>query len=502
MGDHMRAAFEKRQDTENRIGTCPGCWGEFKVQQGVDGNWVLVLHGYQRPGDGAIIGRCKGVGWQPVEHSPEGIVAALEHLRRGFDDAGEAERKGGDVTSRALATRIRFAEAELARWSRRGIHGIELPAHGEAVEFPLPRMPLTLEEMEARLERGLGLTESLEAVRRREDAERRALSPPIIEFVATVPVPAEPELDALEQAVRASNGAVLRARGNEGPRRHEAAARLRERERDRSIATDRLRMAAAATVKTWLAAVGVQDVAKPSSETRRDNIKIRTRFEARSHDEADAVVRSLTAAGAPEWEATSRGAPVITWRIAAASLGELAAKLGVQAADPNKQKSALKRLRADIPTRDDLVGWDGRDARRIARLLQWFDERPVDVPGLWRMPAALEPFATWHRDRLESRVGKAVAARWPADAACDELGNVVFLDTRGRWQAIPFIDLCDQDQRAIDMPDSDLEVLEEAGVVAVDGNGRALILEIEGADGGMDRIAGYQVVDVDRILGC
>lgn len=83
-----------------------------------------------------------------------------------------------------------------------------------------------------------------------------------------------------------------------------------------------------------------------------------------------------------------------------------------------------------------------------------------------------------------------------------ETRNVVFLDTRGRWQVIPFIDLCDHDQRTIDMPDSDLEVLEEAGVVAVDGNGRALILEIEGADSGMDRIAGYQVVDVDRILGC
>lgn len=500
MGGHMRADIERRRDAENRIGTCPGCWGEFKVQQGEGETWLVVLHGYQRPGHGAIIGRCMGVSLQPVEHSPDGIVAVLEHLRRRLDEVEKARQEGGDITSRALAIRIRFAEAELARWSKRGIRGVDLPGLDEEANTGLPRMPLTPEEMEARLERGLALTESLGALTRREDAERRASSPPVIKVDATIPVPVDRELDALEQAVRAS-GQGLRARRNGTPGRHEAGARLRERRRDHEIATDRLRLAAMATIRTWLAAAGVDDVAKPSSDIIRGNIRIRTRVEARSHEEADAVARSLVVAEAPEWEATSRGFPVITWRVAAASLDELAATLGVQAAIPDRQKSALRRRKADIPERDDLFSWDGGDASDIARLLHWFDERPQDVPGLWRMPAALEPFATWHRDRLETRVGKAAAARWPADAACDKHGNVVFLDTRSRWQVIPFTELCDHDEREYDMPDGDLKALDDAGVVALDGDGRALTITIESLDSGMERITSYQVLTLEQVLG-
>ena len=61
----------------SNAGTCPCC---FSVQKLDDG--VMVLHGYQRPGDGYTHGRCYGVGRKPLEVSSEGVVAKLEKLTR------------------------------------------------------------------------------------------------------------------------------------------------------------------------------------------------------------------------------------------------------------------------------------------------------------------------------------------------------------------------------------------------------------------------------------
>jgi hypothetical protein len=62
-------------DLEN-AGTCPCC---FKVQKlGTDG--AMVLHGYQRPGDGYTHGRCFGVEHLPLEVSCEGTEALLSNL--------------------------------------------------------------------------------------------------------------------------------------------------------------------------------------------------------------------------------------------------------------------------------------------------------------------------------------------------------------------------------------------------------------------------------------
>lgn len=62
-------------DLEN-AGTCPCC---FKVQKlGTDG--AMVLHGYQRPGDGYAHGSCFGVEHLPLEVSCEGTKAMLSNL--------------------------------------------------------------------------------------------------------------------------------------------------------------------------------------------------------------------------------------------------------------------------------------------------------------------------------------------------------------------------------------------------------------------------------------
>ena len=57
-------------------GICPAC---FRVQK-LDDNGGLVLHGYQRPGDGYIHGSCYGVGHKPLEVSVEGTDAYLNKV--------------------------------------------------------------------------------------------------------------------------------------------------------------------------------------------------------------------------------------------------------------------------------------------------------------------------------------------------------------------------------------------------------------------------------------
>ena len=62
---HVPASERTRENT----GTCPACWGNYKLEGG-----KLVMHGYRRPGYGFIQGRCFAVGYGPVETSDVGLV--------------------------------------------------------------------------------------------------------------------------------------------------------------------------------------------------------------------------------------------------------------------------------------------------------------------------------------------------------------------------------------------------------------------------------------------
>jgi hypothetical protein len=68
---HVPASERTRENT----GTCPACWGNYKL----DGA-VLVMHGYRRPGFGYITGKCFGVGYEPAEVSSRGISAVRDEL--------------------------------------------------------------------------------------------------------------------------------------------------------------------------------------------------------------------------------------------------------------------------------------------------------------------------------------------------------------------------------------------------------------------------------------
>lgn len=56
-----------RKLTEDFIGTCQCCLGEYKVTSAA----VMTLHGYKRPGFGYTLGRCTGAGHDPFEYSCE-----------------------------------------------------------------------------------------------------------------------------------------------------------------------------------------------------------------------------------------------------------------------------------------------------------------------------------------------------------------------------------------------------------------------------------------------
>lgn len=56
-----------RKLTEDFIGTCQWCLGEYKV----NGRQKMTLHGYLRPGHGFVIGQCHGVGHAPFEYENE-----------------------------------------------------------------------------------------------------------------------------------------------------------------------------------------------------------------------------------------------------------------------------------------------------------------------------------------------------------------------------------------------------------------------------------------------
>jgi hypothetical protein len=65
VGSYQRVVEYETTQSEGRVryrGVCQYCGGSQVVQQG-----ALVLHGYNRPGDGALVGRCPDAGQKPIQ---------------------------------------------------------------------------------------------------------------------------------------------------------------------------------------------------------------------------------------------------------------------------------------------------------------------------------------------------------------------------------------------------------------------------------------------------
>jgi hypothetical protein len=72
--------MSRKLQSEDFIGTCQWCFGEFKVNS----RRGMVLHGYTRPGYGYTVGNCRGVGHAPFEDTHELTDVRIQELKDGI----------------------------------------------------------------------------------------------------------------------------------------------------------------------------------------------------------------------------------------------------------------------------------------------------------------------------------------------------------------------------------------------------------------------------------
>lgn len=81
MEPHLRRDQQPRDDVD--VGTCGICVKQFKTKP--DQRDALVNHGFQRPGDGYLIGKCFGVGYPAYELSNQACreyIPVLQAVRQ------------------------------------------------------------------------------------------------------------------------------------------------------------------------------------------------------------------------------------------------------------------------------------------------------------------------------------------------------------------------------------------------------------------------------------
>jgi hypothetical protein len=193
-----------RKLTEDFIGTCQCCLGEYKVSSAA----VMTLHGYKRPGFGYVLGRCTGAGHTPFEYSCELTKKVIQSMQADATkmvkniasiDAGKIKKVPNpsykpedkrdryyDATTaeflfpgdnlfehrlsvirvnianelKYLNDTIRYYEGRVDNWTRLGIIGIDSPATGKT---RIMRDAYSAEDQEKR--------DALDTVRAERDAK-------------------------------------------------------------------------------------------------------------------------------------------------------------------------------------------------------------------------------------------------------------------------------------------------------------------------------------------
>ncbi|KAF0225706.1 MAG: hypothetical protein FD176_153 [Rhodospirillaceae bacterium] len=480
----MSKQLVTRQMVEDRIGTCPNCWGQFKVRDdNQDGVWELVLHGYERPGHGHVVGRCPGTDEQPMEHSPDGLQRAVATLRKDLTEADD-----GSERHQALDVRLRFAEAELANWRRTPIPGIDV----DPVPFR-PRRPPTHEELAERLRRGLRLRDNLERARLDEIRQANAARPPRLSLTVTVPDPWQGALEAERAAVKA-----LRVKGINGIRPEdipqyrkyvEASLPLQVAETELAANRDRYRLALGRIVAAWAKTHGF-DIRRPDADHRRDAFLATAQWRSTTWAVLEAVGQQMEGIGTRQTQLAT-----VVWTVAADDLDALAEKMGVPAIAPAKVPSAIKPDRLPpFPTWDSLGNWDGVNAPDMYHALQRFLAQPSEVDWLWRVPPHLQPFAHWEEPSRP--------------VACDVNGNAVrfqdYLRDDRSWDLTPFDKLCDYTATAegLGLTQANLDALDKAGVTAISAEAMAFIPQVATNKYGDRRwYVGHTIEPISKILG-
>lgn len=96
-----RGGFESNTTKTRYIGFCPVCERYIKCHH-VRGKHVLVHHGYERPGEGYIVGDCFGVGHEPHEVSPALAQLYIEELQRSLSWLNEKLEEVPFLTTRTF----------------------------------------------------------------------------------------------------------------------------------------------------------------------------------------------------------------------------------------------------------------------------------------------------------------------------------------------------------------------------------------------------------------
>lgn len=497
---------------QERVARCPFCWGMFKVRDDdQDGIWQMVLHGYERPGDGHIIGQCYGVGDQPLEHSKAGLEKAIGIFQRIIDSTEDPSVKA------YWKFKIEFAQQEIAAWVRRDIPGIDI----DKVPFRVRRPP-SIEELKERRRLGLRLDENLQLAKTKIMAEERAARPPQCRIVAIIPNPfpdlvkaerdaAEAMRDIREKVADESDifydysddeDAEFERNRTQFRRYHAALISFGTRESELRIEEDRLRIALGRSIGGWLKQVGMDAAAKrPEAVADADGIKACVDFQRLDWEHIKTLAALIDGIAERKTSRDANRGDYIEWKIDASDLVQLAAELGVETINPSKMKSSLKR---QSPPRyvswEELGSWDRKDSWEIRGLLEWFKADPEEVGWLWKIPPHIEKFICWDEEERRRVIGSGFVAS-------DDNGNLIYHQPwdslQGKWKVATFPQFCDFTDRVslLRLSKHEQKIFKEAGVVAVSADGLAFIPEIEvDRDGWRERYVGHQIVPISELL--
>ena len=109
-----------RKVSEDYIGTCQACFGEYKVGD----DRAMVLHGYLRPGNGEVRGRCCGTDHPPFEYGHALTDKIIVQCRQTAETCGAtlARLRAGEIVSLPRT----WTEIVGRGWDRREIPKCEM----------------------------------------------------------------------------------------------------------------------------------------------------------------------------------------------------------------------------------------------------------------------------------------------------------------------------------------------------------------------------------------
>ncbi len=110
--DYESERKNKKKRTEENVGTCGACFGQFKYK---GANKNLVMHGFSRPGHGYLEGKCFGVNYQPYEISVDcttDFVENLEDIKERTEKELQAWKDGKFKLIKVRDTRARIGKRE------------------------------------------------------------------------------------------------------------------------------------------------------------------------------------------------------------------------------------------------------------------------------------------------------------------------------------------------------------------------------------------------------